>query len=96
MLVGTQDTVTAVMVGGGGVMVTVAVPAFVASAVEVAFTVAMPEFDTVAGAVYNPVVETVLESTDQAQRSCSCRLQSPSPSIGWSGWFARSPECRTL
>jgi hypothetical protein len=57
-----------VAVGGcaaGGFTVTVAVPDFVGSCVEVAVMVALPELGTVAGAVYSPELEIVPVLADQ-------------------------------
>jgi hypothetical protein len=48
---GVAETAILVMVGGGRVMVTVAVPDFVASWVDVALMVSAPEEGTVEGAV---------------------------------------------
>jgi hypothetical protein len=63
-LVGLQETLTDVMLGGGAT-VTVAVPNLVESDVEVALTVSDPEVGMVAGAVYSPELEMVPETADQ-------------------------------
>jgi hypothetical protein len=65
MLVGVQETLTEVMVEGTVVTVTLALPDFVESWVEVALTVSDPEAGTVAGAVYSPELEIVPETADQ-------------------------------
>jgi len=63
-LVGLQETLTDVMLGGGATVI-VAVPDLVESAVEVALTVSVPEVGMVAGAVYSPELEMVPEIADQ-------------------------------
>jgi hypothetical protein len=59
-----HETATDVMVGAGAT-VTVAVPDFVESCVEIALTVSDPDVGTVAGAVYIPELEIVPEFADQ-------------------------------
>jgi oligoribonuclease (3'-5' exoribonuclease) len=64
MDVGVQVTVTDVIVEAA-VTVTYAELDLIESCVEVAVTVSDPEAGTVAGAVYNPVLEIVPETADQ-------------------------------
>jgi hypothetical protein len=63
-VIGVHETLTDVIVGGG-VTVTVAVPDFVESCMEVALIVSDPEAGTVGGAVYSPEPEIVPETADQ-------------------------------
>jgi hypothetical protein len=66
MDVGEQATTTEVIVTGIDVIVTLAEPDLVESCVDVALTEANPETGAAAGAVYNPELEIVPESVDQA------------------------------
>jgi hypothetical protein len=63
---GLHTTATPVIVGAGGVVIViVAVPDLVGSALEVALMTSDPEAGTFAGAAYNPTLEIVPDVADQ-------------------------------
>lgn len=80
---GLQVRETAVMVGdAAALMAILAVPCFVESAVEVAFTLSEPDVGTVDGAVYRPEPEMVPETADQV----TLELYAPVPATEAEHW----------